>query len=65
MNHTLAVDRGGEMAEREKQAGPGVKELPATKKDEIEEIVEEFFKEDVAKEAEQAKQVDHKTESKD
>ena len=39
------------MAEKEKQA---VKELPATKKDEIEEIVEEFFKEDAGKEAEQA-----------
>lgn len=42
------------MAEKEKQAGPVVKELPATKRDEIEEIVEEFLKEDVAEEAEQA-----------
>ena len=54
MNHTLVVDGGGEMAEKEKQAGPVVKELPATKRDEIEEIVEEFLKEDVAEEAEQA-----------
>lgn len=54
MNHTLAIDGGEEMAEKEKQAGPMVKELPATKKDEIDEIVEEFLKEDIAKEAEQA-----------
>ena len=42
------------MAEKEKRAGQAVKEPPATKKDGIDEIVEEFLKEDVAKEAEQA-----------
>lgn len=41
------------MTNKAKQ-GQAVKELEKTKEDEIDKIVSEFFKEDVAKEAEQA-----------
>ena len=41
------------MAEKEEQQ-QAVKEVTETKEDEIDKIISEFFKEDVAKEAEQA-----------
>ena len=54
MHNNSIADRGREMAEKERQTGPAVKELPTIRKDEIDEIVEEFLKEEVAEEAEQA-----------
>lgn len=48
MKQPFAVDGGGEMVKKQKELTPEIKE------DEIDEIVKEFLREDVAKEAEQA-----------
>ena len=48
MKKPFAVDGGGEMVKKQKELTPEIKE------DEIDEIVKEFLREEIAKEAEQA-----------
>jgi len=48
MKQPFAVDGGGEMVKKQKELTPEIKE------DEIDEIVKEFLREEIAKEAEQA-----------